>query len=115
MAPTPRQTQMSKAKALSTGKQPKARVVRYLKRQDSQVQEGARNVLLLKGIRCSDQMSTVLKDLVSLVSVGVLECSLQKFYLGYDQHHVSNFESSNLVHSTYCFITETINKITSEQ
>jgi len=66
MAPTAHQARIAKTKALSTGKQPKARVVRYLKKQESQLVEGPRNVLLLKGIRCSDHMSSVLKDLRSI-------------------------------------------------
>jgi len=62
MAPTPAQSQRINARKL-TGKQPKARVQRYLKKQQSQLVEPARHILLLKGIRCSDAMTTVLRDL----------------------------------------------------
>ena len=63
MAPTSQQTKSSRVKSIATGKQPKARVARYLKTTESQLVEGARSVLLMKGIRCSDAMATVLKDM----------------------------------------------------
>ena len=63
MAPTQKQLKAAKAKQLTTGKQPKARVARYLKKREPQLVEGPKSALLLKGIRCSDKMSGVLKDL----------------------------------------------------
>mmetsp|Transcript_37383 Transcript_37383/g.81847 ORF Transcript_37383/g.81847 Transcript_37383/m.81847 type:complete len:365 (-) Transcript_37383:119-1213(-) len=63
MAPTNQQAKSSRVKAIAGGKQPKARVARYLKSTESQLVEGAKSALLLKGIRCSDAMSTVLKDI----------------------------------------------------
>ena len=68
MAPTPHQAKTAKAKLISGGKQPKARIARYLKTQEPQLVEGAKAALLLKGIKCSDSMSTVLKDLRSVLS-----------------------------------------------
>lgn len=68
MAPTPHQAKTAKAKLISGGKQPKARIARYLKSQEPQLVEGAKAALLLKGIRCSDSMATVLKDLRSVLS-----------------------------------------------
>lgn len=67
MAPTPQQMQNKRIQRLS-GKQPKARVQRYLKSQEPKLVEDARTVLLLKGIRCSDAMSTVLKDLKTIMA-----------------------------------------------
>mmetsp|Transcript_27973 Transcript_27973/g.63046 ORF Transcript_27973/g.63046 Transcript_27973/m.63046 type:complete len:348 (+) Transcript_27973:164-1207(+) len=66
MAPTPHQAKTAKAKLISGGKQPKARVARYLKTTESQLVEGGKGSLLLKGIRCSESMSTVLKDMRSV-------------------------------------------------
>lgn len=68
MAPTQQQQKQAKAKLISGGKAPKARVARYLKKHaESQLTEtSAKAALLLKGIRCSNDMSTVLKDLRSL-------------------------------------------------
>ena len=66
MAPTPQQLQQLQKRNLSRSgkqKQTKARVQRYLKKQQSQLVEPARQILLLKGIRCSDAMATVLRDL----------------------------------------------------
>mmetsp|Transcript_33547 Transcript_33547/g.57005 ORF Transcript_33547/g.57005 Transcript_33547/m.57005 type:complete len:352 (+) Transcript_33547:236-1291(+) len=68
MAPTPHQAKTAKAKLIAGGKQPKARIQRYLKTTESQLVEGAKSALLLKGIRCSDAMSTVLKDMRSVQS-----------------------------------------------
>lgn len=66
MAPTNQQSRSAKAKVLSGGKAPKARVQRYLKSTDAQIKEGAKNTLLLKGTKCSQAMDQVLKDLRSM-------------------------------------------------
>jgi len=64
MAPTEQQRKQSRLKQLSGGKGPKARVSRYLKKHvEAKLVEGAKSALLLKGIRCSDNMSTVLRDI----------------------------------------------------
>lgn len=67
MAPTQQQSKQARAKIISGGKPPKARVARYLKRHaEPQLEESAKSVLLLRGIRCNDAMTTVLKDLRSI-------------------------------------------------
>ena len=63
MAPTVQQSKNARAKQLAGGKAPKARVHRYLKSTEAKLTEGAKSTLLLKGIRCSQHMSTVLRDL----------------------------------------------------
>lgn len=63
MAPTNQQAKSAKTKAVAGGKQPKARAARYLKSTESKLVEGGKSSLLLKGIRCSDAMSMVLKDM----------------------------------------------------
>jgi len=68
MAPTPHQSKTAKAKLIAGGKQPKARIQRYLKTTEAKLVEGAKGSLLLKGIRCSDSMNTVLKDMRSVQS-----------------------------------------------
>lgn len=68
MAPTPHQSKTAKAKLIAGGKQPKARIARYLKTTEAKLVEGAKSALLLKGIRCSDSMATVLKDMRSVQS-----------------------------------------------
>lgn len=65
MGPTTQQAKAARVKLLAGGKQPKARVARYLKSRESKLSEGPRVALLLKGIRCSQSMSVVLKDLRS--------------------------------------------------
>uniref|UniRef100_A0A7S4T360 Ribosome production factor 2 homolog n=1 Tax=Ditylum brightwellii TaxID=49249 RepID=A0A7S4T360_9STRA len=67
MAPTQQQAKQARAKVLSTGKQPKASIQRYLKSTEAQlVEKEAKSVLLLRGIRCSDAMTTVLRDMRSM-------------------------------------------------
>lgn len=64
MAPTEKQIKQAKLRQISGGKATKARVARYLKKHvEAQLVESAKSALLLKGIRCSDSMNTVLKDL----------------------------------------------------
>lgn len=63
MAPTSQQAKGAKTKLLAGGKAPKARVQRYLKSTEAKLVEGPKSTLLLKGIRCSQAMATVLKDL----------------------------------------------------
>jgi ribosome production factor 2 len=63
MAPTNQQAKAARAKQLAGGKAPKAKVQRYLKTTETKLVETARSCLLLKGIRCSQSMGTVLKDL----------------------------------------------------
>lgn len=63
MAPTQQQAKQTKLKQLSGAKSPKARIQRYLKSTEPQLVEGTKSVLLLKGIKCSNDMNTVLKDL----------------------------------------------------
>lgn len=66
MAPTQAQSKQARAKLISGGKPPKARVARYLKKHtESKLEEDAKSVLLLRGIRCNDAMATVLKDMRS--------------------------------------------------
>ena len=63
MAPTQEQQKAAKTKVLSGGKPAKARVQRYLKSIDSQLKEGGKRTLLLKGIKCSQAMGNLLKDM----------------------------------------------------
>lgn len=63
MAPTQQQLKALKEKHLTTGKQPKARVARFLKKCEPQLVEGPKTILLLKGIRCSDKMNCLLRDI----------------------------------------------------
>jgi len=73
MAPTVQETHDRKVKGLvsltkSKHKQTKGHVARYLKSIEAELEEkSARKVLLLKGIRCSNNMSDVLKDLQSIL------------------------------------------------
>lgn len=63
MAPTQDQLKAAKAKVIAGGKPAKARVQRYLKSIEPQLREGAKRSLLLKGLRCSQAMGNVLKDM----------------------------------------------------
>lgn len=63
MAPTEAQRKSARAKVLAGGKPAKAKVQRYLKSVESQLREGAKSTLMLKGIRCSQAMGNLLKDM----------------------------------------------------
>lgn len=63
MAPTQAQAKSARAKVLSGGKPAKARTQRYLKSIEPQLKEGAKSTLLLKGIKCSQAMGNLLKDM----------------------------------------------------
>jgi ribosome production factor 2 len=65
MGPTTQQSKAARLQQLASGKQPKARVARYLKSRESKITEGPRVTVLLKGVRCSQGMSVVLRDLRS--------------------------------------------------
>ncbi len=63
MAPTQAQQKSARAKVLAGGKPAKARTQRYLKSIEPQLREGAKSTLLLKGIKCSQAMGNLLKDM----------------------------------------------------
>ena len=63
MAPTQEQQKAAKAKVIAGGKPAKARIQRYLKSIEPQLREGAKKTLLLKGIKCSNAMGNLLKDM----------------------------------------------------
>jgi ribosome production factor 2 len=63
MAPTQDQARAAKAKLLAGGKAPKAKTQRYLKSKEPQLKEKGKTTLLLKGLRCSQAMGTLLKDM----------------------------------------------------
>ena len=63
MAPTPAQQKAARAKVLAGGKPAKAKTQRYLKSIEPQLREGAKSTLLMKGIRCSQGMGHLLKDM----------------------------------------------------
>ena len=63
MAPTQQQAKAARAKQLAGGKAPKARTARYLKSTEAQLREGAKTTLLMKGIKCSQAMGDLLKDM----------------------------------------------------
>ena len=66
MAPTQEQLKAAKAKVLAGKKPAKARVQRYLKSTEAKLKEAAKSTLLMKGIKCSQAMGTVLKDMRSM-------------------------------------------------
>jgi len=63
MAPTQAQSKAARAKVLAGGKPAKAKTQRYLKSLEPVLKEGAKSSLLLKGIKCSQAMGNLLKDM----------------------------------------------------
>lgn len=91
MAPTPAQAKGIHARKLQ-GKQPNARVQRYLKKTGSQLREGAKNALLLKGISCSQAMATVLQELRSMQAPHVKLLSKKNQIVPFDSEGQQSLE-----------------------
>jgi len=63
MAPTQAQSKANRAKVLAGGKPANARTQRYLKSTEAKQKERGKNTLLLKGIKCSQAMGNLLKNM----------------------------------------------------
>lgn len=63
MAPTQEQQRSAKAKVLAGGRPAKARIQRYFKSIEPRLKETGKKTLLLKGIKCSQAMGNLLKDM----------------------------------------------------
>jgi len=93
MAPTQQQNKDAKAKLLSGGKAPKARVARYLKKHvESQLVEGAKSALLLKGISCSNALFTVLKDMRAMKAPHAKLLSKNNVIVPFDDEGLQSLE-----------------------
>jgi ribosome production factor 2 len=110
MAPTPHQAKTARAKLISGGKQPKARIARYLKTTESQLVEGAKASLLLRGIRCSDAMSTVLKDMRSVQSPHAKMLSKNNMILPFDDAGQQSLEFLTTKNDAALFAVASHNK-----
>lgn len=92
MAPTETQAKQARAKQLAGGKAPKARVARYLKSTESQLKEGAKNALLLKGIKCSEGMGILLKDMRAMQAPNVKMLSKKNQIVAFDTEGQQSLE-----------------------
>jgi len=99
MAPTSQQSLNRKVKSLTISsrsirksKKPKARVSRYLKSIEPKLEESARNLLLLKGLRCSDKMVHVLKDLRAIQAPNVKLLSKNNHLLPFEEGGSTSLE-----------------------
>ena len=110
MAPTPHQAKTAKAKLIAGGKQPKARIARYLKKQESQLVEGAKSSLLLRGIRCSDAMSTVLKDMRSVQSPHAKLLTKNNMIVPFDDEGQQSLEFLTTKNDASLFVLASHNK-----
>lgn len=110
MAPTNQQAKAARAKLLSGGKQPKARVQRYLKSTESKLVEGARASLLLKGIRCSQSMGVVLKDLRSALQPNCKLLSKNNAIIPFDTDGQASLEFLSTKNDCTVFCLASTNK-----
>ena len=110
MAPTPHQAKTAKAKLIAGGKQPKARIARYLKTTESKLVEGAKSSLLLKGIRCSDAMSTVLKDMRSVQSPHAKLLTKNNMIVPFDDEGQQSLEFLTTKNDASLFVLASHNK-----
>lgn len=84
MAPTPQQKQSLKAQQVSGKKTIKARVQRYLKSTEPQLRQPTKNVLLLKGIKCSEGMTKLLQELRSVAAPHVKLLTKRNQFVAWD-------------------------------
>ena len=110
MAPTPHQSKTAKSKLIAGDKQPKARIARYLKTTDPQLIEGAKVSLLLKGIRCSDSMSSVLCNLRSLQAPHAKLLSKNNMIVPFDDAGVQSLEFLTTKNDASLFAMSSHNK-----
>jgi len=96
MAPTSEQAKAAKAKVLAGGKAPKAKVARYLKTTESQLNETQKSTLLLKGIKCSQEMSDFLRELRSIQAPNVKLLSKKNPIFVFDEHYGSGSGSMSI-------------------
>ena len=109
MAPTPAQSKALQARQLQ-GKQSKARVQRYLKKAGSQLKEGAKNALLLKGISCSAAMASVLQELRSMQAPNVKLLSKKNQIVPFDTEGQQSLEFLSTKNDCALFAVATSNK-----
>jgi ribosome production factor 2 len=110
MAPTVQQSKNAKAKQLAGGKAPKARVHRYLKSTESKLVEGAKSTLLLKGIRCSQAMATVLKDLRAMQAPHVKLLTKKNAIVPFDAQGQASLEFLTTKNDCSMFVLASHNK-----
>lgn len=110
MAPTSQQAKDAKAKLLSGGKVPKARVHRYLKSTEAKIVEGAKTTLLLKGIKCSQAMATVLKDLRSMQAPHVKLLTKKNAIVAFDTQGQQSLEFLTTKNDASLFVMASHNK-----
>eukprot|EP00536_Pseudo-nitzschia_multiseries_P007085 jgi/Psemu1/286881/fgenesh1_pg.160_\ len=84
MAPTQAQQKAARAKVLAGGKPAKAKTQRYLKSIEPQLREGAKSTLLMKGIRCSQAMGNLLKDMRAMQAPHVKLMSKKNQIVAFD-------------------------------
>lgn len=109
MAPTPAQSKALQARKLQ-GKQPKARVQRYLKKTGSQLKEGGKNALLLKGVSCSAAMASVLQELRSMQAPNVKLLSKKNQLVPFDTDGQQSLEFLTTKNDCALFAVASSNK-----
>mmetsp|Transcript_28053 Transcript_28053/g.78679 ORF Transcript_28053/g.78679 Transcript_28053/m.78679 type:complete len:350 (+) Transcript_28053:122-1171(+) len=92
MAPTEEQARAARTKQLAGGKQPKARIQRYLKSIEPKLREDGKNTLLLKGIKCSDAMGNLLKDLRAMRAPNVKLLTKKNFIVPFESDGQQSLE-----------------------
>eukprot|EP00977_Amphora_coffeiformis_P007075 scaffold1536_cov166-Amphora_coffeaeformis.AAC.9 len=109
MAPTPAQAKALQARKLQ-GKEPKARVQRYLKKTGSQLKESSKNALLLKGVSCSAAMTSVLQELRAMQAPNVKLLSKKNKLVPFDTDGQQSLEFLSTKNDCALFAVASSNK-----
>ena len=110
MAPTADQAKAAKAKLLAGGKPPKAKTQRYLKSNEPQLQERGKKSLLLKGMRCSQAMATVLKDMRSMLAPNTKLLSKKNAIVAFETDGQHSLEFLSTKNDCSLFVMASTNK-----
>jgi len=110
MAPTRDQQKAAKAKVLAGGKPAKARVQRYLKSIEPHLREGPKRSLLLKGIRCSQAMGNILKDMRAMQSPHCKYLTKKNAIVAFDTEGQHSLEFLTTKNDCTMFVMASTNK-----
>lgn len=84
MAPTQAQSKATRAKVIAGGKSPSARTQRYLKSVEPRLKESGKSTLLLKGIKSSQAMANLLKNMRSMQAPNAKLLSKKNHIVAFD-------------------------------
>ncbi|CAJ1960148.1 unnamed protein product [Cylindrotheca closterium] len=110
MAPTQEQKRSNKAKVLAGGKPAKARIQRYLKSIEPRLKETGKKTLLLKGIKCSQAMGNLLKDMRAMQAPNVKHLTKKNAIVAFETEGQQSLEFLTTKNDCALFALASTNK-----